>query len=134
MVWKGSPSTRHLFAGPTIWTSFTPGYLWSNPVAVADLLQLWTDVQGAAGGGARVGLNWDLTAIKVSIYNILNVSYPTLVIRHTVLKLDWFLGDKLKVVVRHKNGCLVVRFVDLIIVGNGFLTMISHILLRSRAQ
>jgi len=36
----------------------TPGDLsWSKPVAVADLLQLWTDVQGAAGGGARSGLN-----------------------------------------------------------------------------
>jgi len=31
--------------------------LWYNPVAVADLLQLWTDAQGAAGGGAMSGLN-----------------------------------------------------------------------------
>jgi len=38
-------------------TSLTPGDLWSNPVAVADLLQHWTDMQGAAGGGARSGLN-----------------------------------------------------------------------------
>jgi len=35
----------------------TPGDLWSNPVVVADLLQLWADVQGAAGGGAMSGLN-----------------------------------------------------------------------------
>jgi len=41
---------------PMIQTSFTPGDLWSNPVAVADLQQLWTDAQGAAGGGARSGL------------------------------------------------------------------------------
>jgi len=37
--------------------SLTPGDLWFNPVAVADLLQLWTDAQGAAGGGALSGLN-----------------------------------------------------------------------------
>jgi len=37
--------------------SLTLGDLWSNPVVVADFLQLWTDAQGAAGGGARSGLN-----------------------------------------------------------------------------
>jgi len=56
LVWH-DPSTRHLFAGPTVRASLAPGDLWSNPVAMADLLQLWTDEQGAAGGGARFGLN-----------------------------------------------------------------------------
>jgi len=50
-------STRHLFAGPMIQTSLFPGYLWFNPVVVADLLQPWTDGQGAAGGGAKSRLN-----------------------------------------------------------------------------
>jgi len=31
--------------------------IWSNTVAVADLVQLWTNAQGAAGGGARSDLN-----------------------------------------------------------------------------
>jgi len=50
-------STRHLFTGRTIKTSLTPGPLWSNPVAVAadDLLQLWTEAQGAAGGAVGAG-------------------------------------------------------------------------------
>jgi len=56
VVWHDH-STRHLFAGPLVRASFTPVHFWSNPVAVADLLQLWTNAQGAAGGGARSGLN-----------------------------------------------------------------------------
>jgi len=59
-------STKHLFKCPMIRTSLTPWDLWSNPVAVADLLQVRTDTQGAAGGGARSGLN--LTGIKVNKY------------------------------------------------------------------
>jgi len=51
-------STKHLFNCPMIRTSFTTGDLWSNPVAVANLLQLWTDTPGAAGGGARSGVAW----------------------------------------------------------------------------
>jgi len=30
--------------------------LWDAPVAVAELLQLWDDVRGAAGGGLGSGL------------------------------------------------------------------------------
>jgi len=49
----------------------TPGEdLWSNPVAVAELLQLWTDAQSAARGGARSGLIWDWTGKKVSKYEL----------------------------------------------------------------
>jgi len=55
--WYGTTRTRHRFPGPMVRASFTPGDLWSNPVVVADLLQLWTDAQSAAGGGARSGLN-----------------------------------------------------------------------------
>jgi len=47
----------HLFAGPSIQTYLTPGDKWFNPVVEADLLQLCTDAQGAAGGGARSDLN-----------------------------------------------------------------------------
>jgi len=50
-----------------IQTSPTPADLWSNPVATADLLQLWTDAQAAAGGGARSGLIWDRNTISVQV-------------------------------------------------------------------
>jgi len=46
-------------------TSPTPVDLWSNPVAVVDLLQLCTDAQGAAGGRAKSSLIWDRTGNKV---------------------------------------------------------------------
>jgi len=46
-----------MFDAPMVWASLTPGDLLSNPVAVADLLQLWTDAQGAAGGEVRFSLN-----------------------------------------------------------------------------
>jgi len=51
-----------------IQTSLTPGDLWSNPVDMADLLQLCTDAHGPAGCGARSALQWDRMGIKVSIY------------------------------------------------------------------
>jgi len=43
-----------------------PGDLWYNPVAVADLLQLWADAQGASGGGVRSGLNCELRKKYIS--------------------------------------------------------------------
>jgi len=39
LVWHDH-STKYLFAVPMIQTYFTPGDLWSNPEAVADLLKL----------------------------------------------------------------------------------------------
>jgi len=43
--------TQHLFSCTSIKTILKPVDLWSNPVDVADLLQLWKDALGAAGGG-----------------------------------------------------------------------------------
>jgi RNA polymerase subunit RPABC4/transcription elongation factor Spt4 len=44
-------TTEHLFSCPIINTTLTTRDLWTDPVAVAALLQLWDDVLGAAGGG-----------------------------------------------------------------------------------
>jgi len=63
----------HLFAGPMVQASLTAGDLWSNPVAVADLLQLWTDALGATGCIARSGLNWDRTGIKLTNYIYISI-------------------------------------------------------------
>jgi len=65
LVWLAL-RTRHLFTGLTITTSFTPGDLWSSPVVVADLLQIWMDAQGATRGGTRSCLNWDWTGLKLT--------------------------------------------------------------------
>jgi len=56
LVWLNH-STRHLFADAMVQASLTPRDLWSNPVAMADLLHFWTDAQGAAVGGTRFCLN-----------------------------------------------------------------------------
>jgi len=40
-------------------TTLTVWDLWDDPVAVAELLQLWDDVRGAAGGGLGCGLPLD---------------------------------------------------------------------------
>jgi len=58
--WSGTTRSQHQssvrwFNGVGFY--YSRGLTWSNPVAVADLLQLWTDVEGAAGGRARSGLN-----------------------------------------------------------------------------
>jgi len=37
-------------------TTLTVQDLWDDPVTVAELLQHWDDVRGAAGGGLRSGL------------------------------------------------------------------------------
>jgi len=39
-----------------VMTTLTVQDLWDDPVAVAELLQLWDDVRGAAGGGPGSGL------------------------------------------------------------------------------
>jgi len=38
-----------MLADPMVQASLTHKDLWSNPVAVADHQQLWTDAQGAVG-------------------------------------------------------------------------------------
>jgi len=70
-------SARNVFAGQMVQASLTPVDLWSNPVAVADLLQLWADAQGAAGGGARSA--WTETGRALNkllrICHSLNIDY-----------------------------------------------------------
>ena len=43
--------TKHLFPCIHIKTHLKPLDLWNEPVAVAELLQRWTDALAAAGGG-----------------------------------------------------------------------------------
>ncbi len=43
--------TKHLFSCIYIKTHLKPLDLWNEPVAVAELLQQWTDALAAAGGG-----------------------------------------------------------------------------------
>jgi len=51
-------TTQHLFTCPSVMTILTLRDLWDDPVAVAELLQIWDDVRGAAGGGLGSGLSW----------------------------------------------------------------------------
>jgi len=44
-------NTKHLFSRIYIKTHLKPLDLWNEPVAVAELLQQWTDALAAAGGG-----------------------------------------------------------------------------------
>jgi hypothetical protein len=45
-------TTKHLFSCSYIKTNLKPLDLWDEPVAVAELLQQWTDAMAAAGGGS----------------------------------------------------------------------------------
>jgi len=60
LVWYETLSVPGIcFLGPTVQTSLAPTDQWSNPVLMADLLQLWADVQGLLE--AEQGPGWTET-------------------------------------------------------------------------